>query len=94
MSSAPIAALRILVRGRVQGVAFRWHSRDVAVGFCIGGWVRNLSDGRVELHLEGDRPALGRMQAWLEHGPPGARVVGLEAREVPTEGAHSFEILP
>ena len=92
MSSEPIAACRVLVSGRVQGVAFRWHSRDVAALFSIGGWVRNLSDGRVELHLEGARSALARMQTWLEHGPPAARVVGLEVREVPTEGASSFEI--
>ena len=93
MKGEPITACRILVSGRVQGVAFRWHSRDMAAGFSIGGWVRNLSDGRVELHLEGARTALARMQTWLEHGPPGAKVIGLEAREVPTEGASSFEIL-
>ncbi len=54
--------LHIHYQGRVQGVGFRWAVREVAEGFDITGWIRNLSDGRVELVAEGERPELEAFQ--------------------------------
>ena len=56
------ARLHVFYQGRVQGVGFRWAVREVAAGFDVTGWVKNLSDGRVELVAEGDRPELEAFQ--------------------------------
>ena len=56
------ARLHVYYQGRVQGVGFRWAVREVATGFDVTGWVRNLSDGRVELVVEGERPELEAFQ--------------------------------
>ncbi len=52
------ARAHVFYTGRVQGVGFRWAIKRVAAGFEVTGWVRNLSDGRVEMMAEGDRPEL------------------------------------
>jgi acylphosphatase len=47
-------ALQVFYEGRVQGVGFRWKVRQIANGFEVTGWVRNLNDGRVELQVGGE----------------------------------------
>src|SRR4051794_1599178 len=47
-------SVQVFYEGNVQGVGFRWSVRDVAKGFDITGWVRNLPDGRVELQVNGE----------------------------------------
>jgi acylphosphatase len=49
-----VARLRAFFCGHVQGVGFRWQATQVAKGFCVSGWVKNLPDGRVELLAEGE----------------------------------------
>ena len=71
-------ARRYIISGRVQGVGFRWFTQTAAARENIHGWVRNLSDGRVEAAAEGDAEAIDRFEAALRHGPPGARVEHLE----------------
>lgn len=88
-------ARRAYVSGVVQGVAFRWHTREKALELGVRGWVRNLRDGRVEVLADGDEDALERLFEWLSRGPAAARVSGLE--EVPTgaeQAGDGFEILP
>jgi acylphosphatase len=69
-----IVARRFLISGRVQGVGFRWFARDAAVREGVGGWVRNLPDGRVEALVEGEADAVTRVEQALRSGPRGARV--------------------
>lgn len=69
---------RVLITGRVQGVGFRAHTRDRARQARVDGWVRNLSDGRVEAVFEGPRPAVQRMISWCYSGPTGADVERVE----------------
>jgi len=64
--------LHLFVTGRVQGVFFRASTRDTARSLGLTGWVRNLSDGRVEGLFEGDQEALSRLLEWCRVGPPGS----------------------
>lgn len=56
-------SLQVFFEGSVQGVGFRWSVKDVAKGFDVIGWVRNLPDGRVELQVAGEEP---EVHAFLE----------------------------
>jgi len=69
-------AYRVL--GRVQGVGFRWWTRHTAEGLGLGGTVRNLPDGSVEVHATGAESSLRALEDALREGPPASRVDGLE----------------
>ena len=84
-------ALHALVRGRVQGVGFRWSTQRRATELGLAGWVRNKSDGCVELHAEGDDEALESFFAWLQRGPRLARVESVEVESTAVSGASVFE---
>jgi acylphosphatase len=66
--------LRAVVRGRVQGVGFRASVQHEGLRLGLAGWVRNLSDGAVELEAEGDSQDLERLLAYVKQGPRTARV--------------------
>jgi len=72
------ARARIVVSGRVQGVFFRDHTRRWASSLNLTGWVRNLSDGRVEALAEGDKEDIEKLAAKLQEGPPLAHVDNVE----------------
>jgi acylphosphatase len=65
---------RVVVRGRVQGVFYRYTTREVAHRLGVFGWVRNRPDGRVEAVFEGERDRVEKMIEWCHEGPPGAYV--------------------
>jgi acylphosphatase len=67
-------ARRFLIRGRVQGVGFRYFAGVAARREGLDGVVRNLDDGRVEIVCEGDADAMERFERAIRKGPPGARV--------------------
>ena len=69
-----IKARRFLVSGQVQGVGYRFFSRDAACLEQLSGFVRNLSDGRVEAQAEGELEALDRFEHSLRQGPPSGQV--------------------
>ncbi len=69
-----IEQLHATVYGRVQGVSFRFYTRDTAVALGLTGWVANRYDGSVEVVAEGPRAKLDRLLGFLQHGPPMARV--------------------
>ena len=69
------ARVRAVVRGRVQGVAFRAATLDQARRLGgLSGWVKNLPDRSVEVLAEGARADVEALLAWCRHGPPAARV--------------------
>jgi acylphosphatase len=76
-------ARRIKVRGRVQGVGFRYAMAGAAEACGIAGWVRNRIDGTVEVFVQGDTHAVERIIDWCRHGPPEARVTAIEVVEEP-----------
>ena len=69
--------VRVVVRGRVQGVGFRHFVLRRADAMGVTGWVRNRADGAVELEAEGDRPALEGLVEAVAEGPVGARVTSV-----------------
>ncbi len=85
-------ARRAVISGLVQGVWYRDSTRQEAERLGAAGWVRNLPDGRVELHAEGPADAVDALLAWCAEGPPLAHVVSVDADEAAPEGATSFEI--
>ena len=86
-------ARRLLISGRVQGVGFRWFTKDAAVREGVTGWVRNLPDGRVEALVEGDGEAVTRVERTLRQGPGGARVAQVHVEdEDPTGSYKDFSI--
>lgn len=66
--------LHVVIEGRVQGVGFRYTTRQEAQQRGLTGWVRNRSDGAVEAEFEGDRDALEQMLDWCRSGPASAEV--------------------
>lgn len=71
--------LHVMLRGRVQGVNFRYFTRQEASRRKLSGWVLNRSDGGVEVVAEGPRPALEGLLAFLRQGPPSASVGDLQS---------------
>lgn len=87
--TADVARDRVVVtvRGVVQGVGFRWFVHRTAGGLGLHGWVRNRSDGSVELEAEGEASAVAELLAAVEQGPDGAWVSGVSVRHEPPTGA-------
>jgi acylphosphatase len=87
-----LTAVRAVIRGRVQGVSFRWYTREEAERLGVAGWVRNRPDGSVELWAEGAREAVEALLAWCHRGPPAARVSGVETDWGQATEAQGFTI--
>ena len=89
----PEARLRATVRGRVQGVSFRYYTAREAERLGLTGWVANRWDGAVETVAEGSREALNRFQAFLRRGSPSAFVQQVDERwEEPTGEFERFQV--
>jgi acylphosphatase len=71
-------SIHIEVSGRVQGVGFRWFVARKARELHLAGWVKNRTDGKVEVAAAGDAPSLELLQAAVAAGPPGAEVEHVE----------------
>ena len=87
-----VVCRRALISGRVQGVYFRAGVRREAVAAGLSGSARNLSDGRVEVVLEGEAAAVERVIEWCRTGPPSAAVVTVEVTVEPTMGRSGFTV--
>jgi acylphosphatase len=89
----PTEARRFVVRGRVQGVGFRWFVEREAHILGIAGWVRNNADGSVEILAMGTRDQLIGLRSRLREGPRAARVDNVEEAEArPVSGLNTFRI--
>jgi acylphosphatase len=76
-----VIARRVVVRGRVQGVGYRFAMVGVAGSAGVHGWVRNRRDGTVEAVVQGEGSAVLAVVAWCEAGPPGAAVAAVEVSD-------------
>jgi acylphosphatase len=90
---SPAQARRFVVRGRVQGVGFRWFVEREALILQIAGWVRNNPDGSVEVLAQGTRDQLAGLHSRLREGPRAARIDDVEVSEAePVAGLGSFQV--
>ena len=82
--SESLITIHAMVFGKVQRVFFRGNTRDKAISLAIKGWVRNNSDGSVELEATGEEKNINQLIEWLQHGPIMARVdkVEVDRREL------------
>ena len=83
----------LVISGRVQGVGYRYYMQRKARELGIAGWVRNRSDGTVEVVAEGTREAVGELIAWCRDGPPHAHVSGLEIIDEAPIGESAFRVV-
>ena len=78
-------AFRWILRGRVQGVGFRWYTARKARALDLVGWVSNLRDGRVEVIARGPLERLAALEEIIRSGPQGAHVESVEKSDIPPE---------
>ena len=84
--------VRAVVAGRVQGVFFRDSAVSRADELGVLGWVRNADDGTLQVHAEGPAAAVDELVAFLEAGPPAARVEAVEVEPAKVEGHEQFAV--
>ena len=87
-----VAAKRYFVRGRVQGVGFRYFVERVASELKVTGYTRNLDDGRVEVYAVGLPANLAELSQRLWKGPRFAEVRGVEEQDAAVQQYASFRI--
>ena len=85
-------AKRYFVRGRVQGVGYRYFVQRHAAELGIRGYTRNLDDGRVEVYAIAASGKLSELEGRLWKGPPFSDVRSVDGMEAPVERYHSFQI--
>ena len=87
------SAVSIIIHGKVQGVSFRLSAQAKALDLCLAGWVRNLSNGTVEVYAEGNRKSLDCFIKWCQQGPPSAKVLRCNLDWLSPEEMSDFRIL-
>lgn len=85
-----IVRKHIIFSGRVQGVGFRWHSKNFANSVGLKGWVQNLYDGTVEMEVQGTEEKIDRLIQYMEQRTY-VEISGIEAKEIPlVSGEYAF----
>ena len=88
------ARAHLFIKGRVQGVFYRAFTRNVAMGFGLSGWVKNLYDDSVEAVFEGDRTLIEQAIQQCKTGPPGSHVSEIDLKwEEYSGNEKGFEII-
>jgi acylphosphatase len=80
--------LQLVIRGRVQGVYFRASTQREARRLGLTGWIKNRTDGSLEILAEGEETSIRELYGWAQKGPSAARVERVEARWRSFSGEH------
>jgi len=78
--SSQYIRVHLLISGRVQGVYFRKHTKDISLQNNVCGWAKNLVNGDVECILEGVKSNVDKVIIWCHQGPPNSRVDNVEIK--------------
>lgn len=92
MAAARKSARRWFVRGRVQGVGYRYFAQHAATALGLSGYACNLDDGRVEVYAAGSPDALDEFAGMLHRGPRFSDVRGVDEQEAELHQYASFHI--
>lgn len=92
MSKSSVIARRFFIRGRVQGVGYRYFAQRAAMELQVKGYTRNLDDGRVEVYAMGTPEQLSELAGRLWKGPRFADVRGVEEHEAGVQQYDTFHI--
>jgi acylphosphatase len=84
--------IRLIIKGRVQGVFYRATAKDVAEQNGISGWVKNTAEGYVEIMATGSEEQLENFLQWCRQGPPRAQVMAIEQEKLPEQAFDGFRI--
>lgn len=82
----------IMVKGKVQGVSYRFSTHARAIKLGLTGYVKNLPDGSVFIEAEGKEDAINKLIEWCYYGPPKAKVSEVNATESEVKGYKNFEL--
>lgn len=84
---------RLIISGMVQGVFYRATCQEVAQGYGLKGWVRNLQTGQVEVLAQGEKEKIEKLIGWCKKGPSGAKVIDVKVDwQETSEQLSNFEI--
>ena len=88
-----MVSAHVFITGKVQGVYFRYRTRDEAIKYGVNGSVRNLPDGRVEAFFNGNKENVDKLIAFAGKGPSGAKVIDVDVKWQEHSGKFSdFEV--
>ncbi len=88
-----LQTIHIIVRGKVQGVFFRYHTKEKAQELGISGTVRNTMEGNVEIFATGNEEQLDEFSKWCQQGPPKAKVSTITLEKSSLQNFPAFEII-
>ena len=89
-----MTARQVFYEGKVQGVGFRYSVKELARGFDVTGWVRNLADGRVELQIAGDETEVSDFLESIRDSQLKGHIKKEQIHPIPHFSSKGFEILP
>ena len=84
--------IELVIKGKVQGVFFRKHTKDKARQHGVKGFVQNKDDGSVYIIACGEDESIENFSKWCHQGPDAAKVVSIEKQDIPVEMHNEFVI--
>ena len=85
--------VRLIIKGKVQGVFYRATAKDVADVMGVKGWVRNLPDNNVEITATASEETLQKFIGWCKQGPPKSRVEDVVIEELDLQQFNAFKVI-
>ena len=88
-----MTARHVFYEGRVQGVGFRWSAKNLARGYDVTGWVKNIPDGRVEMQVCGDADEVEAFLEAIEESELKSHIKSADVQVIPAFVVQGFDIV-